>query len=1098
MRFGVLGSLSVLDDDGAEVRLAGPRQAKVLAALLLDANTLVPIGRLRAALWDRNEPATALRQVQDAVSGLRRRLGEGGRSPDLIDRRGQSFRINLDAGRLDLLAFEEAVRRAQALMAAGRRADAAPELRAALACWRGAALDGTPGEALAAAAAQLDARRFSARLQLMELDLEFGSGREAEVADEAAALSCDHPFDEQLARLWMLALYRTGRRADALAVHENLRIRLADELGVEPGPETAHLYGQVRSDSPRLARPIVELDSIAPLEFAAGPAGLNLLPADTRPFTGREVELEALLALVREAAQGGSPIVISAPGATVGIGKTALAVHAAHKIVEHFPDGQLFIDLQGHDRRTEPMPSATALGAVLRALGVPMHGIPPDENEQSAILRDRLAGTRTLLVLDNAAGTKQVRPLLPGAPGCLVLITSRLQLLGLDDAHVVELDLLSSAAATTLFHQVAGRERVPVGHPLVPELTELCGLTPLAIRIAAACLTFHKSLSLGELVAQLRDQHVRLSSSADAGRNLSALSAVLEVAYALLEPEEQRLLRLLGLVPGEDFDAYAAASLCGIDHRSARRLLDSLQGRGLVIQHRRDRFRLHNTVRDFVLRLLDMQPDELVETARDLLFDFYECAAFSVVSQRSADASGVARSTASAPVDAPDLSDAEVGLAWLRTERDNIVAAISFAKSSGRAIRAVNLTASLAHAYLVDGPWLSGCALHEAAADTARGHGDAVREADALSRAAGLRCRLADHAGAISLYSRGLELYEAVDELLGQERVLRALSRVHMELGDYARAESCIVRSLGIARELGDKDGVASCLLIRGGIGEVMDPESSMPLYAEALKVYRSIGDRLSEAQALQSLGSTELKLGRFAAAVSHFEQALPILEGAADRGPLALTLREQGTGLLAMGDFDAAHTAFERSLALCAEGHDDLGAAHARLSLGLLKQAAGDHTAAAEMIERVLRTLRRSGRPESIGGALVALSRSRRNLGDPTVARAHAREASALFVEAGDRHGMGWALVEVGAAAAREGAYTDALASYARAIEVAGGIGSLHCEARAREGSAECWRASGDHSTAIAALREAVELYRRCGAGETEAAAARLATWEA
>jgi len=1090
--FGVLGPVAVRGGDGSEIRLDGPRQAKVLAALLLEANAFVSVSRLVSAMWDGDGPATAVRQVQDAISGLRRHLGSrpGG---VVIERSGQLFRLRLDPEQCDLLTFEEHLRQAE--RCAGPQ-DRAVALRCALGCWRGPALAGLPGEVLGAAAARLDGRRYSTQAQVLELELELG--RHQEILEEVLAVTREHPFDERLAQVRMLALYRGGRRAQALSAYQDLRRSLAGELGVEPSAETQQLHQRILTgDVEKVEVTGVPVPSVSAAPSPAPARGPRQLPADTRVFTGRGAEVERLVELADEASNpGGGAIVISAIDGMAGVGKTALAVHVAHRVAKLFPDGQLFVDLQGYDPRAEPVSTVDALALLLRSLGVPLHGIPASEPERATLLRDRLSGTRTLLVLDNAAGAAQVRPLLPGTSGCLVIVTSRRRLPGLDDAVPLDLSVLPLEDAMALLRAVAGPDRVAADESLA-EVVELCGRIPLAIRITGTRLRHHRTLTIGELARQLRDEHGRLAALADDDRSLTA---AFQGSYQRLGAEPQRLFRVLGVVPGQDFDAYAAANLLQSDHRSAAHLLETLLDHNLLIQHTAGRYRFHDLVRDYARSLSTGKSTETGEDAQGALIhllDYYDhtARALSEVPQEHI-VSDRATGT-SEPRTAPQPADREERMAWLRTECDNIVAAISYATFHGQELRAINLTEALAFLLYVDGPWTTGVALFRSAVTLAGERGDTVVEADLLARlAALLRCQ-ADYTGAVEVFQKASQLYEAAGELRCQAAQLNSLCFAYVDLADYATAIHHGTRALEIFRELKDRGREGVVLRTLGMATAPTDPATSIEYFTEALAIAVALGRREPQAQLLTLTATSERALGRFRRAIADLEQSLAILTSVDRRQWEAMALRDLGHCRLATGDRAGALEAIERSLEAFVDLGDMFGADHARASMGLVKQSAGQHAEAVELIESALVAFREAERGESIGEALVALSRSKRRLGDIPASTSLCREAADLYERMDHRVGRATALVEAGELAAQTGKHDDALTDFEQAREIAGAIGALPSVAAALDGTAGCLRSLGEHAAARGALRQAVDIYERIESGAAPDAAARLASWD-
>jgi len=529
MQFRILGSLEAEAATGEPLALGGPNEQKILAVLLLVANQMVPVSRLVDALWDDDPPATAVKQAQNAVGRLRRMLTASGESEMIVTERF-GYRIRLDADALDALAFEAKVKQARAAASAGRAAEAAALLQRALGLWRGPALAGLSGRLVEAAADAWNERRCAIEEACYDHRLSLGEDRE--IIAGLRLMVATYPLRERPVAQLMLALYRCGRQAEALDIYHSARALLADQLGLDPAPELQRLHQQVLAADP-------ELESVANVRDQAGapnlaPAWLAVprqLPAVPRHFAGRAEELTALTGLLNEHAQPGGTVLISAIGGMAGIGKTALAVHWAHQVTEHFPDGQLYINLRGFDPSGTPMRPADAVRGCLGALSVPADRIPAGLDEQAALYRSLLAGKETLVVLDNARDSAQVRPLLPGSAGCLVLVTSRSQLVGLvaAGARPVSLGLLAPGEARQLLADRLGRERLAAESGPTGELIDLCARLPLALSIAAARAATRPGLSIAALVSELREARDR-SSALDA---LDAGDASVRAAFAL-------------------------------------------------------------------------------------------------------------------------------------------------------------------------------------------------------------------------------------------------------------------------------------------------------------------------------------------------------------------------------------------------------------------------------------------------------------------------------------------------------------------------------------------------------------------------------------
>jgi DNA-binding SARP family transcriptional activator len=492
VRFSLLGPLQVTGEDGTAVEVRGLLRRTLLAELLLNAGSVVSADHLAELLWASDAAGGRGARLHNQIARLRQDLGDAG--AQRVKAVPPGYLVEVSADELDLRQFA-------GYSAAGRRAaargdwtQAAAEYTAALALWRGAPLADLPALAADPVVQRLDEERWTALQGRIEAGLNLG--RHVEAAAELRTLTRDQPLREPLHAQLMLALYQDGRRDEALDVFRALSRALADEAGLEPGADIRDLHERILREDPAL----LIRGGGPPSPPSAAPTGSrNQLPLDTRLFTGREPETERLLALAREAAEGGrsGTLTISALDGLGGVGKSALAVRIAHRVSGLFPDGQLYLDLHGNARHREPLAPLAALGQLLRSLDVAQQRIPADLADCSAMLRDRLTGTRTLILLDNAAAEAQVRPLLPDVPGCLVLITSRARL-AVEGALSLRLDVLSEAEAVALLLAAAGPGRIRPDDPAVAELAELCGRIPLALRIIAARLR-HRRASVADL-----------------------------------------------------------------------------------------------------------------------------------------------------------------------------------------------------------------------------------------------------------------------------------------------------------------------------------------------------------------------------------------------------------------------------------------------------------------------------------------------------------------------------------------------------------------------------------------------------------------------
>ncbi|QKW20956.1 winged helix-turn-helix domain-containing protein [Kitasatospora sp. NA04385] len=599
VEFLVLGALEVRRD-GVPVDVPGRRQQRLLALLLLDIGRVVPSDRLIDNLWDR-PPASARQQLHNAVRDLRRALADDGR---LLATSDTGYRLTAPADAVDADRFTRLTREARAAERDGRLPEAVRLLRRAVGLWRGEAFAGLPGTALAAAATRLGEQRTGATEDLMALLLQ--TGESSSLVGELTVLLARHPLRESPRRSLMTALHRSGRQADALAVYDEGRRLLAEELGLEPSPALRALHAEILTGRPAAApaarglgtpatAPTVPTTPASASAFAAvePPGRPNCLPHDLADFTGRAAEQALLRAAVARRTPG-APLVLVIDGMG-GVGKTALAVRLAHELTGDFPDGQFFAALDGFDETRPPVPPARALAALLRADGLRPEQVPPAQEERSALWRARLAGRRCLLVLDGAADSAQVRPLLPGAGETLVLVTGRRKLGALDGAVALPLDVLPPSDAVELLARVAGRSRVTREPDRAAEAAARCGHLPLALRTAATKLRDRPAWTVAELAARLADPTRRAACLRTPDRDVLAL---LRASYRHLDGAQRRFARLLGRRATGDFDAHRAAALTGLSPAEAENLLDVLFEHNLVRQGPSALFSIHPLLRD--------------------------------------------------------------------------------------------------------------------------------------------------------------------------------------------------------------------------------------------------------------------------------------------------------------------------------------------------------------------------------------------------------------------------------------------------------------------------------------------------------------------
>jgi tetratricopeptide (TPR) repeat protein len=652
------------------------------------------------------------------------------------------------------------------------------------------------------------------------------------------------------------------------------------------------------------------------------------------------------------------------------------------------------LPLHAHTPGQRPVSPADALASLLLTAGVPAAQIPPGTDARAARWRDHLAGKMVLLVLDDAAGHEQVRLLLPGTPGSLVLITSRRRLAALEDAAVVSLDALAPGEATGLLARLAGRADVTAGDPAVVQLAALCGCLPLAIGMVARQLHHHPAWSAGGRAAELAAAQDRLELMAT--ENLS-VAAAFNLSYADLTDHQQRLLRRLGLHPGADIDGYAAAALDGTDLAAARRGLEALYDQYLLTEPARGRYRLHDLIREHARALAArLDPDRDRDQATARLLDYY---------QHTAARAGalIARQTRPAPAPAdgamlaavPDLASSERALAWARAERASLLACLDHAAGTGQHARVIALTSGLAGLWENDGAWADAITRHTAAIQAARHLGDLRAQANALNDLGVMRRSTGDYPAAARAQEQALGIYRDLGDRLGQANALIELGAARMMTNDYPAAARAQEQALGIYRDLGDRLGQATALSERGLMRRMTgDYPAAARAQEQALGIYRDLGDRLGQANALNRLGVVRQLTGDYRAAAQIFDQTLGIYRDLGELLGQAHTLAHLGELRRMTGDYPGAVQVLEQALDIVRDLGDRGGEATALNERGTLHRISSELAQAEGCHQQALELARAIGSPWDEAHALAGLGRC-------ALAAGHAPQAEVLLAQA-------------------------------------------------------------------------------------------------
>lgn len=986
MEFEVLGPLRVREGT-EQIPLTAQMSRTLLGILLTRAGTSVPVDVLVDALWGGRFDDNAPKNLQLHVHRLRRALGD----PSRVRFEHAGYLLRVHAGELDAQRFD-------ALLAEGIQAIRCAEpsrgvdlIRRALGLWRGEPYgDLTDVPLLRAEADRLTARRVGAYEELYAAEL--ACGRAVAVVSEIAELAARHPRRERLQGLLMTALYRAGRQAEAVDVYRRTRATLVDELGLEPARELQRLHQAILAADPNL-EPATPPTASRPAE----------LPADITEFTGREAQVDLVRDHLLATPEDGLPraVLISAIAGKAGVGKTTLAVHTAHQLRDDFPDGQLYVDLRGAG--ASPLAPADVLDRFLHALGMDGAAVPDDLDERAALFRSRVAGRRLLILLDNAAGEAQLRPLLPGTAGCAVLVTSRSRLAGLP-ARLVDLDMLDPERAVELLARIAGAARVDAEPAAAGKIVRTCGYLPLAVRIAAARLAARPHWSLARLAAVLADERHRLDEL-----RLGDLEvrASLTLSYEGLGDAARRAFRTLGLLDAPDFAAWVAAALLDLPLPEARQVVEHLVDAQLLDIAGEDgtgevRYRFHDLLRLYARERLHAEepdPDHTAALTRAL-------GAALALSERAAELLWACRVV---PGNVPrwrlDPAETEALLAdpsaWLEAERLSLVAGVEQAVEAGLVELAWQLAKAVA--FFLD----------------VRGYLDDYRRTHDLALSASRR------AGSDA----------------GAGHMLRGLGMVHIVQDRYDDALDCLQQAHTAFRRSGDRHGEADVRCGFGVLYRVLGRQAeALECYQRALPTYRDVGDRGGESFALYSHGVLLLELGHLAGARPYLEQALALSRELRYRRGEGQVLRRMGVLYQAEGRPDEAVSCLQRCLDIFGEFGDRQLTAYALQELGAVYAQQGQGTEAASLLGHSLPIVRELG--DRHGEARTLLSLGELRLGEARLGEAVVSLSCALRIwdgldlplwQARARRSLGEAHAAAGDQAAAETAWREALVLFGK-----------------------------------------------------------------
>ncbi|MEW2557501.1 AfsR/SARP family transcriptional regulator [Streptomyces griseorubiginosus] len=985
LRFNLLGPLEAWDGD-KRLRLGGGIQERVLATLLLEPGKILPVSRLVAAAWAEEPPATSSHQVRKAIGDLRRRIPRGS---EVLVTDGPGYRAQLADAQLDLSEFNALAATAREASAAGRTREAVKALSNALALWRGPVLTGEGGPVVEAAATALEERRLAAAEELFGLRLALGE--HGELVIDLRQYVEQYPLRENLRGQLMLALYRSQRQAEALEEYGKVRELLVEELGIDPGPKLTKLYEDILRESAELAPPL----SPQPVPAPASPSSVEspcTLPYDLSDFSGRESQLGEILQRARQDRSGGTRIL--AVDGMGGSGKTSLAVRAAHQLADFFPDGQLYIDLRGYSPDQQPLSPVSALGTLLRALGLPDDRIPDDLVDRTALWRTTLIGKRVLILLDNAADAAVVRPLLPTDLGCLTLVTSRARLLDLDGAHWLCLEVMSPEESLTLVGEALD-ERVAAEPEAAAELARLCGHLPLALRIVTARLSNRPRWTLQYMVDRLHDETRRLDELSMGERSVAA---ALRLSYQALDENSRAAFRTLALHPG-DIDVYVAGALLDTRTRQGEDILEFLLDVHLIEQPEIGRYIFHDLVSSFARGLHGGARAHADKAAVERVLGYYltltETACRILFPGRRHLATGIEESAC----DMPEVKSADQARAWFAREQNTLIPLVTLALQHGFDRHAVHLARNVVF-------HLNACGLLDEFEEMAR---IAVTAARRLGDDGLLGMSLANLGVAcweMGALTEGAEVAREGRDLAarvgdgGTEAHGDSTLGLYMSLlGRFPEALSHLERALAKERELGLRRAEAETLTILSTLYEQWGRYREAAEAAEsAVELCRQLGQHENKLVALIDLGFARVGLGAYTEAEAAVDEARNLCGDAREPGIVALTLALSAEITYTLGAEEQALVYARRALALVESSASPLRSAKVRNTAGRVYYKSGKFRLAMELHTKAHELAARLDYRCEEAYARLGMALASEALGDVQAAAAHRAACEEMF----------------------------------------------------------------------------------------------------
>jgi DNA-binding SARP family transcriptional activator/tetratricopeptide (TPR) repeat protein len=922
-RFRLLGAIGA-DRDDRPLDLGHARQQCVLVVLLIEANATVLADQLIDRVWGANPSHGARNTLHTYVARLRRVLSAVPEAT--IVRSSGGYQLMVDENLVDLHRFRSLVTQARSV---GEHEQAFVLLDQALDLWRGEAFTGLDTRWLADVRATLEQQRAAAELDRTDLALRLG--RHTELLPELSSRLAQHPLDERVTGQLMLALYRSGRQAEALQAFHDTRQALADELGIDPSAALQDLHQRMLTSDATLVigtAPRAAQSVVTPQQ----------LPAAPEPFVGRRDEVDRLDALLRDSSASAT-VVFSVLAGSGGIGKTWLALHWAHRNLDRFPDGQLFVDLRGFSPDSAPMDSAVAVRGFLDALGVHADQVPMDPHAQAGLFRSLVADKRMLIVLDNAADTTQTTPLLPGGRACTVLITSRHWLPGLlagHGAHHLHLGRLTEQEARTVLAGRLGIQRVTAEAAAVAELLRLCGGFPLALGILAAQAHTHPDVSLAEFAVDLHELGLNALADDDPA---ASLPAVLSWSLRALTPEQRQAFALLGIAPGPDIGLHAAASLTGLSLAHVRVLLRGLEQASLLVRDPHGRYRMHDLIRLYAAEQThDCEINQ--ENALRRIVDHYLHTAYAADRLLEPHREPIQRTEPPAGCHPHPLRDQPAALAWFTAEHPNLLAAQQLAVAQGWHSPVWQLAWALDTFHWRRGRNHDNLAVWQAGQAATTHLDDPTVKALAHRRLGDAYTVAGRHTKALPLLEQALVLTEQAADTRGRAQTHQYLAALWDQQGNDQRALEHATQALHLFQTIDHPVGQARALNSIGWLHAKLGHIETARAHCEAaLNLSRRHHNRIIEAATLDSLGYLAHSAGHYVQALHHYQRSLLLRHALGHNYGQADTLNHLGQTHHALGQHDQARHIWQQALALYQAQHRTTDAAHVQQQLDASNQ---------------------------------------------------------------------------------------------------------------------------------------------------------------